>query len=187
MYNWITLLYTRNSHDIVNQLYFNKIKHKTFNSNPFLLGTCSLPPLWLRFLSLFSLLTPLNSPFPPYSSLENTKYISTSWPLYNHEVDALPPDICKTCFFSSAPVSPYQRSLIRLFSVSFPQPHSGSLCLFLYPGLYFFIVPFISYIFQSVLLQKSRGFICLIHVVSSFKLNIIKTHYGAATKIVPAT
>ena len=30
MYNWITLLYSRNQHNIVNQLYFNKINFKKF-------------------------------------------------------------------------------------------------------------------------------------------------------------
>ena len=25
MYNWITLLYSRNDHNIINQLYFNKV------------------------------------------------------------------------------------------------------------------------------------------------------------------
>ena len=30
MYNWITLLYSRNQHNIVNQLYFNKINLKKY-------------------------------------------------------------------------------------------------------------------------------------------------------------
>ena len=36
MYNWITLLYCRNQHNIVNQLYFNKINFKIGEFNTFI-------------------------------------------------------------------------------------------------------------------------------------------------------
>ena len=33
MYNWFTLLYSRNQHNIVNQLYFNLKKSQKVNDN----------------------------------------------------------------------------------------------------------------------------------------------------------
>ena len=55
MYNWITLLYSRNQHNIVNQLYFNlknyvKNKIKIKNTPKFEVGQSE--PAWRRCPSI---------------------------------------------------------------------------------------------------------------------------------------
>ena len=52
MYNWITLLYCRNQHNIVNQLYFNKINFKIGEFNTFIYThthTHARPSNWNHF------------------------------------------------------------------------------------------------------------------------------------------
>ena len=69
MYNWITLLYTRNLYNIVNRLYFNKKNSKGFNRCFFKADTCCclvaklcLTLLWPHGLSSTGLLCPWNFP-----------------------------------------------------------------------------------------------------------------------------
>ena len=74
MYNWITLLYTRNLYNIVNQLYFSKKKNsKGFNRCFFKADTCCclvaklcLTLLWPHGLASTRLLCP--GDFPPWQA-----------------------------------------------------------------------------------------------------------------------
>ena len=49
MYNWVTMLYSRNWHNVVNQLYFNKIKNKNKKQKKNPRGTCCLKFTFLNF------------------------------------------------------------------------------------------------------------------------------------------
>ena len=62
VYNWVTLLYSRDWHDIVNQLYFNKKVNKIKNKDTgmWILNfdkyfQCALQIAWKKFHSLLHL------------------------------------------------------------------------------------------------------------------------------------